>query len=88
MAPVADQGVVEELQAAGQYPPRHDSVYPWYPDTGAHHLDTRIASNSPPELPFPFSHQQPRPAFGVLKVYDQVPCRRRPRCGRPRLTST
>src|SRR6476469_5641398 len=36
---VPDHGPVEELAAAGQYPPLHDRVHPWHPHTGEHHLD-------------------------------------------------
>lgn len=32
---VPDQGAVEEFTAAGLYPPLHERVHPWHPDTGA-----------------------------------------------------
>src|SRR5262245_22324890 len=33
---VPDHGPVEELAPAGLYPPFHDGVHPWHPDTGEH----------------------------------------------------
>jgi hypothetical protein len=46
---VPDQGAVEELTAAGLYPPLHDRVHSWHPHTGKHTLilaSARTASNS------------------------------------------
>ena len=40
---VPDQGAIEELTAAGLYPPLRDRVHSWHPYTGEHHLDPASA---------------------------------------------
>src|SRR5215467_18796 len=73
---VPDQGAIEELTAAGLYPPLHDRVHSWPPYTGEHHRDPRIGQDGieqPGELPVWVPDQEPRPASGVLKIHDRGP---------------
>src|SRR6266511_1985602 len=85
---VPDQGPVEQLAAAGAYPPFHDRVHSRYLDAAADDRDPGVGEDRVEQggvRAIAVADEVPRRGSGVLQVHDEVAsCLSHPGGGRMR----
>src|ERR671910_176196 len=75
VALVPDEGAVEQLMAAGPYPPFHDRVYSGHLDAAAYDLDTGVGPDrveQPGLLAVPVADEVAGVRPGIVEVHGEV----------------